>query len=69
MSKRYIESAKLIDKSKAYEAAEAMKLVVDMFMFLKKLSNDIKNPWSTAIERIKPSILIFFLFPIRYNIK
>ena len=29
MSKRYIESAKLIDKSKAYEADEAMKLVVD----------------------------------------
>ena len=29
MSKRYIESAKLIDKSKAYDAAEAMKLVVD----------------------------------------
>lgn len=29
MSKRYIESAKLIDKSKAYEATEAMKLVVD----------------------------------------
>jgi len=29
MSKRYIESAKLIDKSKAYDATEAMKLVVD----------------------------------------
>ena len=29
MSKRYIESAKLIDKSKAYDADEAMKLVVD----------------------------------------
>ena len=29
MSKRYIESAKLIDKSKSYDAAEAMKLVVD----------------------------------------
>ena len=29
MSKRYIESAKLIDKSKSYEATEAMKLVVD----------------------------------------
>ncbi|MFQ6724034.1 MAG: 50S ribosomal protein L1 [Clostridia bacterium] len=29
MSKRYIESAKLIDKSKAYDPAEAMKLVVD----------------------------------------
>ena len=29
MSKRYIESAKLIDKSKAYDAADAMKLVVD----------------------------------------
>ena len=29
MSKRYIESAKLIDKSKAYEAEDAMKLVVD----------------------------------------
>ena len=29
MSKRYIESAKLIDKSKAYSADEAMKLVVD----------------------------------------
>ena len=29
MSKRYIESAKLIDKTKAYEATEAMKLVVD----------------------------------------
>ena len=29
MSKRYIESAKLVDKSKAYDASEAMKLVVD----------------------------------------
>ena len=29
MSKRYIESAKLVDKSKAYDATEAMKLVVD----------------------------------------
>ncbi|MBQ8522483.1 MAG: 50S ribosomal protein L1 [Clostridia bacterium] len=29
MSKRYIESAKLIDKSKSYDATEAMKLVVD----------------------------------------
>ena len=29
MSKRYIESAKLVDKTKAYDAAEAMKLVVD----------------------------------------
>ena len=29
MSKRYMESAKLIDKSKSYEATEAMKLVVD----------------------------------------
>ena len=29
MSKRYIESAKLVDKSKAYGADEAMKLVVD----------------------------------------
>ena len=29
MSKRYIESAKLINKSKAYDATEAMKLVVD----------------------------------------
>ena len=29
MSKRYIESAKLVDKSKAYDVAEAMKLVVD----------------------------------------
>ncbi|MBQ7881031.1 MAG: 50S ribosomal protein L1 [Clostridia bacterium] len=29
MSKRYIESAKLIDKTKAYSAEEAMKLVVD----------------------------------------
>ena len=29
MSKRYIESAKLIDKTKAYNTDEAMKLVVD----------------------------------------
>ena len=29
MSKRYIESAKLIDKTKAYNSDEAMKLVVD----------------------------------------
>ena len=29
MSKRYIESAKLVDKTKAYDATEAMKLVVD----------------------------------------
>ena len=29
MSKRYIESAKLVDKAKAYSAEEAMKLVVD----------------------------------------
>ena len=29
MSKRYIESAKLVDKTKAYSAEEAMKLVVD----------------------------------------
>ncbi len=29
MSKRYIESAKLVDKTKAYTASEAMSLVVD----------------------------------------
>ena len=29
MSKRYVESAKLVDKTKAYAADEAMKLVVD----------------------------------------
>ncbi len=29
MSKRYIESAKLVDKTKAYDTNEAMKLVVD----------------------------------------
>ena len=29
MSKRYNESAKLVDKTKAYDATEAMKLVVD----------------------------------------
>ena len=29
MSKRYIESAKLVDKTKAYNADEAMKVVVD----------------------------------------
>ena len=29
MSKRYIESAKLVDKTKAYTASEAMNLVVD----------------------------------------